>query len=230
MTLLRSVTWTRREKLHVRRRAGGLITVQYREQRRFTLRLIRLNGCQEAFHDKRDIPFLRQIQRVLPAEVHLLLNVGIHEPKYLRKEPVPRLQSECRIRLRIRPRLPITDDFLHNLMRNRKFNRLQVCRFVKLTPVLQHGITRPREVWRSNLISDSGFDKRCNRIPIWLKVERFHRIDVRLDFILAEREDVSFNIGESYLKNRTFWQGAHVILRPVDRFRLTARAALKRDY
>ena len=63
-----------------------------------------------------------------------------------------------------------------------------------------------------------------------MKVERFHRIDVRLDFILAEREDVSFNIGESYLKNRTFWQGAHVILRPVDRFRLTARTALKRDY
>ena len=30
VTLLRSVTWTRREELHVRRCAGGFITVQYR--------------------------------------------------------------------------------------------------------------------------------------------------------------------------------------------------------
>ena len=61
-------------------------------------------------------------------------------------------------------------------------------------------------------------------------MERLHRVDVRLDFILAEREGVSFNVGESYLKNRTLRQGADVILRPIDRFRFTARPSFERNH
>ena len=49
---------------------------------------------------------------------------------------MPGLQSECGIRLRIWRRFAIPDDFLDNLMRNRKFNRLQMRRFVKFAPVL----------------------------------------------------------------------------------------------